>query len=159
MSQASKRKKRNDGHSVLSRRLTRFVAIGIGLAAAIIGEGLQSKGLSQSYVETGLTTLLLLWALLAAFRPEWRRSRYWLAMLGIAVLHISFWLYIERRTGQLGFIPMFTLVAVELVVGAALIMKLIPEDQRHARIHSPLVTRPYLRQPNFGKSPTPASPT
>lgn len=49
-------------------------------------------------------------------------------MFGIAVLHIAFWLYIEHRTGHLGFIPMFTLVAVELVVGAALIMKLIPED-------------------------------
>jgi hypothetical protein len=89
---------------------------------------LRQKGIASPYFETGFTGVLVLWLLMAGFRPEWKRFRYWLVLLGIAASHIALWIYLERRIEHLGFVPMFALVSGEVVLGATLIAKLIPED-------------------------------
>jgi hypothetical protein len=125
-------------YSRLWQRPTRFVAISLGAAAAVIGIVLQRNGTSGVYVETAFTAVLLLWVLLAAFRPEWRRSRYWLAMAVIMGSHVALWLSLERRTGHLGFVPMFALLVVEIIIAAALVFKAMPDDAE--------VTRDYIRR-------------
>ena len=133
MNHRSRNSKRAETQATLSssrlwRRPTPLIAITVGLGAAIVGELLQQKGITAPYFEIGFTGILLLWLLLAGFRPEWRRIRYWLALLGIVVSHIALWVYLERRIGHMGFVPKFAMVSLELVIGATLIAKLIPED-------------------------------
>ena len=89
---------------------------------------LQHKGVTEVYLETAFTGLLVLWGLLAAFRPEWRHSRHWFVLLGIVVAHAALWILVERRVGHVGFIPMFTVVVVEFAIGAAVVVRVIPED-------------------------------
>jgi hypothetical protein len=114
--------------SVLWRRPGRFVAIAVGAVAAILGEVLHGRGIGHMHLETAFTALLLLWALLAAFRPEWRRLRYWFAIFAAMVGHVILWVFIEQRTGHLGFFPMFGLVVAEFLLVITVIALLIPED-------------------------------
>jgi len=114
--------------SRLWRRPTRVIAWVVGLGAAIVGELLKQNGIASPYFETGFTGILVLWVLMAGFRPEWKRFRYWLVLLGITASHIALWVYLERRIGHLGFVPMFALVSGEVLLGATLVAKLIPED-------------------------------
>ena len=84
--------------SRLWRRPTRVIAWVVGLGAAIVGELLKQNGIASPYFETGFTGILVLWV------------------------------YLERRIGHLGFVPMFALVSGEVLLGATLVAKLIPED-------------------------------
>jgi len=102
--------------SRLWRRPTRVIAWVVGLGAAIVGELLKQNGIASPYFETGFTGILVLWVLMAGFR------------LGITASHIALWVYLERRIGHLGFVPMFALVSGEVLLGATLVAKLIPED-------------------------------
>lgn len=59
-------------------------------------------------------------------------------MASITGSHVALWLFLEKRTGHLGFVPMFTLFVVEIIVGATLIFKVIPDDAE--------VMRNYIKQ-------------
>jgi hypothetical protein len=89
---------------------------------------LQQHGVSWKYSETGLGTILLVWCLLSAFRPEWRKRRFWLVMAGIVVLHLIGWVSLASRIERFGFALMLLLVIVEIMLGASVILKAIPED-------------------------------
>lgn len=116
--------------SWLWHRPSRFVAGCVGLFAATVGWILQSWGARGAYFETAFTGLIVLWCLLSAFRSEWRRSRFWVVVSVISGLHIFLWLYLERRSGHIGFALMFVVVVLELVLGATAVVKTIPEDQQ-----------------------------
>jgi hypothetical protein len=104
------------------------MAIAVAALAALLGEVLHGRGIHQTYLEIAFTGLVILWSLLAAFRPEWRRLRYWSALLVAMVVHVCLWVFIEQRTGHLGFFPMFGLVVAEFLTAVTAITLLIPED-------------------------------
>jgi hypothetical protein len=133
-----KRSSKHESYSRLWGRPTHLAIFAFAAICFVVGEVLQNKGVAKPYVETGFTLVVLMWALLAAFRPEWRRFRYWFAMLGMAVCHTGLAGLVERRAGHLGFVSMFSLVAVEFAIGATVIMVLIPEDVE--------VMRDYIRR-------------
>jgi hypothetical protein len=106
----------------------RLAAISVGVAIGIIGLFLQQRGVSWKYSEAGLGTILLVWCLLSVFRPEWHRRRFWLVMSGIVLVHLTGWVYLANRMERFGFALMFILVIVEIMLGASVILKAIPED-------------------------------
>lgn len=73
---------------------------------------------------------MLLWLLITGFRPEWRRVRFWIVIAAITGVHLGVWIFLANRLDRFGFGLMFILVVVELVLGASLIAKSIPEDEQ-----------------------------
>lgn len=114
--------------SRIPNRPGRLSAILVGLAASVISLFLEKQGVSWKYSETGLGTILLVWCLLSAFRPEWHRRRFWLLMAAIVVAHLAVWVYLAHSIDRFGFISMFILVIVEIILGAGVILRAIPED-------------------------------
>lgn len=106
----------------------RAVAISVGLMAGLISLFLQQQGVSWKYLETGLGTILLVWCLLSAFRPEWPKRRFWGVIAAIVVAHLIGWVYLTNRIERFGLGLMFLLVVVEIVLGAIVVLKAIPED-------------------------------
>jgi hypothetical protein len=100
----------------------------VGLISALISLFLQQQGVSWKYSETGFGTIILVWCLLSVFRPEWQRRRFWLVMAAIVVAHLTGWVYLTNRIERFGFGLMFLLVVVEIMVGATVVLKAIPED-------------------------------
>jgi hypothetical protein len=95
---------------------------------AVVGIFLEEHGLVWKYSEVAVGTVLLVWFLLAAFRPEWHRRRFWGAIGAIATLHLSGWIYLANRIHHFGFALMFLLLITEITLGAGLILRMIPED-------------------------------
>ena len=110
------------------KRPSRLAAISLGLVGAAIGICLEHYGVSWKYSETGFGSLLLVWGLVSLFRPEWHRPRFWLVVSALLILHLIGWMYLARRIVHFGFALMFVLVVVEIMLGAWLILKAIPED-------------------------------
>lgn len=117
------------GYSRIWRRPGRLAVIAVGLLAAVIGAVLQGQGFGWKYSDIGITTVLLVWFLLAGFRPEWHRVRYWLVLSATVVAHLVGWIQLTSTKVHIGFPLMFVIVIAELVVAAILIVKVIPEDQ------------------------------
>jgi hypothetical protein len=118
---------RKSGYT-LWKRPRRGAGVLIGLAAAAVGIFLGEHGVGWKYSEVGVGTVLLLWCLLAVFRPEWHRCRFWGAIAAIVALHLSGWIYLANRINHFGFALMFLFVIIEIVLGAAVILRVIPED-------------------------------
>jgi hypothetical protein len=104
-----------------------LTAIFVGLTVGVVGTFLERQGVSWKYSEIGGGTVLLVWFLLSAFRPEWRKRRFWF-VVGIVVVHLTGWVYLTTRIERFGFPLMFILVIVEIALGASAILKAIPED-------------------------------
>ena len=100
------------------------------MLAAAIGWVLQSHGFGWKYSDVGITTVILVWFMLAGFRPEWRRLRYWLILSVMLAAHVAGWLALASSVEHLGFPLMFVIVVAELVAAATLTVKAIPEDER-----------------------------
>jgi len=66
--------------------------------------------------------------LLSIFRPEWHRPRFWMVMAAIISVHLAGWVYLANRIERFGVGLMFLMVIVELMVGASVILKAIPDD-------------------------------
>jgi hypothetical protein len=49
-------------------------------------------------------------------------------MAAIVVVHLTGWVYLANRIERFGFGLMFLLVIVEIMLGASVILKAIPED-------------------------------
>jgi hypothetical protein len=111
-------------------RPARIVAVFVGLAGSIISLWLERKGIRWKYSEVGFGTVLLVWLLITSFRPEWRRLRFWIVMVGITSVHLVVWIFLSNRLDRFGLGLMFLLVVGELVLGASLIAKIIPEDEQ-----------------------------
>ncbi len=107
----------------------------MGLTGGIISLWLESKGSRWKYSEVGFGTLMLLWLLLTGFRPEWRRIRFWIVMASLTVGHLALWIFIANKVERFGFGLMFMLIVAELVLGASLIAKAIPEDEQIMLAH------------------------
>jgi hypothetical protein len=108
----------------------RAAAALVGLVGSVIGIVLETRGIAWKYSEIGFGTLMLAWLLLSGFRPEWRRARFWMSMTAILAIHLAVWISLATRIDRFHFGPMLILLAVELVLGASLIAKAIPEDER-----------------------------
>ena len=117
------------GYSRVWHRPGRLAAFIVGLLAAVIGAVLQGHGFRWKYSDIGFTTVLLVWFLLAGFRPEWHRVRYWLVSSAIVAAHLAVWIRLTSTIEHTGFPLMFVIVIAELVVAETLIVKAIPEDQ------------------------------
>ena len=120
---------KRSAYSRIWRRPGRLAAITVGLLAAVIGAVLQGHGFGRKYSDIGITTVLLVWLLLAGFRPEWHRMRYWLVLSAIVAAHLAGWIYLTSAIEHVGFPLMFAIVIAELVVAGTLIVKVIPEDE------------------------------
>lgn len=118
------------GHSRIWKRPGRLVFGVVGVIAAIIGALLQRHGFERKYTDIGITTLFLVWLLLSAFRPEWRRVRFWAVLGAITAAHIAGWWFLTSAVEKLGFPLMFVIVVAELVACATLIIKAIPGDEK-----------------------------
>ena len=114
--------------SRMLNRPGRVAGILVGLAAFVVGLLLDKQGVSWKYSETGLGTIMLLWCLLSAFRPEWHRRRFWIVLAAIITAHLAGWVYLAQRIERFGFILMFILIIVEIMLGAGVILRAIPED-------------------------------
>jgi hypothetical protein len=117
-------------YSRLWRRPSRVAAIVVGLSAAVVGAVLQEHGFGWKYSDVGITTVLLVWFLLAGFRPAWHRVRYWLLLCAIVAAHVVGWVRLTSSIEHIGFPLMFGIVIVEVFVAATLIMRAIPEDEK-----------------------------
>ena len=111
--------------------LTTLIALG-ALCVSVLMEKL---GVSWKYSEIWCGTAILLWLLLSFFRPEWRRLRFWMVLAAIIGMHLCGWAFLAARIERFGFALMFVLLVVELVLGASLIAKAIPEDERSMLDH------------------------
>ena len=120
---------RRIGYSRIWRRPGRLAAVAVGLLVAVIGAVLEGHGYGWKYSDIGITTVLLVWFLLAGFRPEWHRVRYWLVSSAIVAAHLVGWIRLTSTINHIGFPLMFAIVIAELVVAATLIVKTIPEDE------------------------------
>jgi hypothetical protein len=109
-------------------RPSRLVTISFGIAASVVGIFLEQYGVSWKYSEIGFGTIILVFCLLSGFRPEWQRRRFWLVMAVIVVPHLTGWVYLANRIERFGFALGFILLIGEIVVGAGMIFKAIPED-------------------------------
>ena len=49
-------------------------------------------------------------------------------MAAIIAAHLAVWVYLGHRIERFGFISMFILVIVEIIIGAGAILRAIPED-------------------------------
>ena len=117
------------GCSRIGRRPGRLAAVSVGVFAAVIGAVLRGHGFDWKYSDIGITTLLLVWFLLAGFRPEWPRVRYWLVSSAIVAAHLAGWIRLTSSIEHVGFPLMFAIVIAEFLVAATLIVKAIPEDE------------------------------
>ena len=106
----------------------RLIAISVGIIAGLISLVLQEYGVGWKYSEIFFGTILLVWCLLSIFRPEWHRQRFWPAMIAIVAVHLTGWTYLANRIERFGFVFMFLLIIVEIMLGAGVILKSIPED-------------------------------
>jgi hypothetical protein len=122
-------------YSPFWHRPARVIAILTGLAGAITSLWLESEGIRWKYSEVGFGTLMLLWLLLSGFRPEWRRIRFWIVMAGLTAAHLAAWIFLANKVERLGFGLMYILIVAELVLGASLIAKAIPEDEQAMLAH------------------------
>ena len=117
------------GYSRIWRRPGRLAAVVVGLLAAVIGAVLEGHGFGWKYSDIGITTVALVWFLLAGFRPEWHRVRYWLVSSAILAAHLAGWVRLTRTVEHIGFPLMFAIVIAEILVAATLMVKAIPEDE------------------------------
>jgi hypothetical protein len=111
-------------------RPARIVAVLAGIAGAIISLWLERRGIRWKYSEVGFGTVMLLWLLITGFRPAWSRLRFWMVMTAITAVHLAVWISLANKFDRFRFGVMFVLLVAELVLGASLIAKAIPEDEQ-----------------------------
>ncbi len=123
-------KKQRQVVSGLWGRRARIIVGSFGVLAALLTFFLQRHGVDRKYSEIGFGTFLLLLLLLSAFRPVWNRLRFWAVLGVILATHLAGWTFLATRTEHFSFLPMFIILVIEVALGASVIAKAIPEDER-----------------------------